>query len=477
MKSTKVLWNSVLLIVSTALLIGCAPAQQEVAPSSPKKKMPVSKAISQVSKRVKGPYIIYKGKNTEMTLLWQGSETFESQVRWGKDTSYLLGSDKTTEYGDHQHTYTIKNLEPGTKYYYEVIMDGENFNGTFRAAPSESDTKLKFLVYGDTRSHPDVHNQVAAAMLSVYASDSGLNPLALNVGDLVKFGDVESQWQEQFFDAKYPKIQELLANISFQTTAGNHEMYGMNYKSADPELKRFKKYFPYPFVEHAYWSFDFGPAHIVMVDQNYYAIEGYELEKLEKTVIMRERAVRSLNKKVKKLEKRDTEKDRKKAAKLRKKLEKTEAELEDMRTKKAPSEQRLEKAIKIQIAWLEKDLASTKKPWKFLVMHQPGWSALGGHENDEAVQKFIQPLAEKYGVTAIFAGHNHYYARAVVNNIQHVTTGGGGAPFHKLDKEAPHLVVATKAHHFCKVEIDGNRLSFTALKPDGTVIDSFSIQH
>jgi hypothetical protein len=428
MKQTT-LWRRIaLLVVSVLLLIGSAHARQDAALGENK---PDTKVVSQESKRAKGPYIIYKGNNTEMTLLWQGTKSFKSTIKWGKDTTYSLGSNETIEYGDHQHSYTIKNLESGAKYYYEVAMDGETFSGSFRAAPSEAETKLKFLVYGDTRSHPDVHNRVADAMLSAYAADDAFQTLVVNVGDLVKYGDVESQWKEQFFDAKYPKIQKLLAHVSYQTTVGNHELYGMNYSSIDPTFKRFKKYFPYPFVEHAYWSFDYGPAHFVMVDQYYYEYDNYRLGKLKQTFIQRERVVRSYEKKIRKLRKRDSEKDRKKAEKIQKKRDKTLARLTEIKTEMASLEQQIGEARKIQLTWLEDDLASTGKPWKFIVLHEPGWSAGGGHKNNEEVQEFIQPLAEKYGVSAVFNGHNHYYARAVVNNVQHVTAGGGGAPaFH-----------------------------------------------
>jgi hypothetical protein len=469
MKQTTHWVKIVLLVVSVLLLIGCAHARHETARDE---KTPYTKE----SKRAKGPYILYKGNNTEITLLWQGTESFKSRIKWGRDTTYSLGTDETVEYGDHQHTYTIKKLEPGTKYYYEVAMGDEVFSGSFRAAPSVAETNLKFLVYGDTRSHPDVHDRVAGAMLSVYAADEAFQTLVVNVGDLVKFGDVESQWKEQFFDAKYLKIQKLLANVSYQTTVGNHELYGMHYSSIDPTFKRFKKYFPYPFVEHAYWSFDYGPAHFVMVDQYYYAYDKYRLGKLKKTLIQRERVIRSYEKKLRKYGKRDSEEDREKAEKIRKKREEALTKLTEIKTKMASLEQRIGEARKIQLAWLENDLASTGKPWKFIVLHEPGWSAGGGHENNEEVQEFIQPLAEKYSVSAVFNGHNHYYARAVVNNVQHVTAGGGGAGFHTPNPEAPNVVVALKAHHFCMVEINGHTLRFTAVKPDGTVIDSFSMQ-
>jgi hypothetical protein len=77
-----------------------------------------SKTLSTLTR--KAPYLIYTGNNTEIQLLWQLTTTDTCTIEWGTDTLYVLGSVETTEYGNsHQHTYTITNLEPGTKYYME----------------------------------------------------------------------------------------------------------------------------------------------------------------------------------------------------------------------------------------------------------------------------------------------------------------------------------------------------------------------
>lgn len=83
---------------------------------------------------------------------------------------------------------------------------------------------------------------------------------------------------------------------------------------------------------------------------------------------------------------------------------------------------------------------------------------------------------ERYHVPIAFAGHNHYYARALVKGVYHITTGGGGAPLYSPEKNFPNVITSTKANHFCKVEIDDNLLRFSAVKPDGTVIDTFTIK-
>jgi hypothetical protein len=127
-----------------------------------------------------------------------------------------------------------------------------------------------------------------------------------------------------------------------------------------------------------------------------------------------------------------------------------------------------------QLAWIEADLAATAKAWKFICLHEPGWSA-GGHSNNTNVQNYIEPLCEEYGVAIVFAGHNHYYARAVVNGIQHITTGGGGAPLYDPNPTYPNIVACAKAHHACMVEIEGGSLHLEAVDPEGALLDSLTL--
>jgi len=343
----------------------------------------------------KGPDLIYTGDNTRMKVVWQLSSTAESILEWGNDTQYTLGSVTTAEYDpDHQHTYTITGLTPSARYEYRVVTDAGYSIGSFYAAPSTSAGRLKFFVYGDSREGTDILNQISGQIVSAYTADPAFQTFSLATGDLVEDGDQESYWAEQFFDPKKSAIRSVLANLSFMPVMGNHENSGI----------LLKKYFPMPFAADHYWSFDYGPAHIVMLDQ----YSPYN-------------------------------------------------------------------AGSTQYNWLTKDLASSNKTWKFLVLHEPGWSAAGGHLNNPDVQTDIQPLAQKYGVSVIFGAHNHYYARAVVNGVTHLTVGGGGAPLYPPVPGQPFVVMTKRSYCFVEIAIDGNTLSGTALQSDGTLIETFTL--
>ena len=127
-----------------------------------------------------------------------------------------------------------------------------------------------------------------------------------------------------------------------------------------------------------------------------------------------------------------------------------------------------------QYSWLEADLSSSKKYWKVLLFHEPGYAA-GGHSNNTSVQDYIQPLCEKYGVSFVINGHNHYYSRAEVNGVNHIVTGGGGAPLYSPKSNYPNIVKVDKSHHFLKLNFNRELATITAERDDGSIIEEFTV--
>ncbi|MHC4618340.1 MAG: CBM96 family carbohydrate-binding protein [Planctomycetota bacterium] len=345
----------------------------------------------------KGPYLIYPGTNTKMQVLWQLDVTQTCTLEWGLNTSYSTGSTQTTQFGtDHQHKYTITGLTPSTKYYYRVTAGGSSYTGTFKAAPATSATNIKFFAFGDTRSKPAIFNAVAGGMISEYTSDSDLQTITLHSGDWAQF-DTETEWTNHFFPRNQANILEFQANMPMVGCNGNHEQL----------CEMFHKYWPFVYAGGNYFSFDYGPAHICIVDTH-------------------------------------------KSGGL------------------APGT--------AQHTWLKNDLAATTKEWKFIILHAPGWSA-GTHSAAVMVQNYVQPLCKTYGVDFVIAGHNHNYARCVVNGVYHITTGGGGAGLYSVNKNWPYVVVAESVNNYCTIDIQGTTLYYDAYRTNGTLIDSFTVSH
>ncbi len=128
-----------------------------------------------------------------------------------------------------------------------------------------------------------------------------------------------------------------------------------------------------------------------------------------------------------------------------------------------------------QYNWLKNDLAATTKKWKIVVLHEPGWSAGGGHANNTDVQKTLEPLFEQYQVAMVLGGHNHYYARAMVNGIAHLTVGGGGAPLASPQSSQPNIVKTVKNYGYGKFDISGSTLTGWYVDINGNVQDTFTI--
>jgi hypothetical protein len=344
----------------------------------------------------KGPTLILTGDNTKMRIFWQWSSNATFQMQWGTTSSYELGNIAVnpTNTTTHLYTYDISGLTPGAKYYYRVVVGSQYSGGTFYAAPASSATSIKFISYGDTRTNGSIHNGLASQVVSLYQSDPAFQTFNLHVGDWVS-GDSESAWTGEWFVPSYTNLRTQDANIADIGVRGNHEG-GANF---------WKQYWPEPFnLGGLYWSFDYGPAHIVMLDQ--YVAYG---------------------------------------------------------------------AGSAQYNWLKADLAASTKTWKFVVFHEPGWSAGGGHANNTTVQNDIQPLLVQYGVSVVFAGHNHYYARASVNGVTHLTMGGGGAPQYTPAAGQPNIVTTSASFSFGEFTINGNTLTAKVVNNSGATIDTFTI--
>ncbi len=355
--------------------------------------------ISAISKDIfrKAPYLLYTGKNTQMMILWQLKNNHIVSISWGKNSNYEDGTKTISEYSnDHQEKILLDNLTPNSKYYYQISINNKlMFTGSFRTGATSSAKKVSFYMYGDTRTTPKSHDEVAKAVMNEISKDPESATFIISSGDLVSNGELESKWDSEFFDAKYSNLSNMFANLPYLASLGNHAGNG----------KLFAKYFPYPMYKanRFYYSFDYGLVHFTIIDQFTDYSKG-----------------------------------------------------------------------STQYKWIKNDLASSNKKWKIVLLHMPGWSA-GGHINNIDVQNIIQPLCKQYDVSLVVAGHNHYYSRAIVDGVQHITTGGGGAPLYEPELNQPNIVKYKKVHHFIKVEVDKNKLYFSAISSNGSKIESVTI--
>lgn len=98
-----------------------------------------------------------------------------------------------------------------------------------------------------------------------------------------------------------------------------------------------------------------------------------------------------------------------------------------------------------QLAWLDQALESPAR-WTFVVLHHPLVS-VGQHYGDWALDDpgpsgrrgRLLALLARHRVAAVFAGHEHLYQRLWIEpapgrGFWQITTGGGGAPLHRISR-------------------------------------------
>jgi 3',5'-cyclic AMP phosphodiesterase CpdA len=137
-------------------------------------------------------------------------------------------------------------------------------------------------------------------------------------------------------------------------------------------------------------------------------------------------------------------------------------------------------ALTDQTAWLERELIAARQDPAmhhiFVVMHHPPYSiALHGGARD--LRERWTPLFEKYQVTAVFSGHDHVYERAEAGGVYYFVTGGAGAPLYPR-RPQPNPVDAEavkkfeRVLHYLRVTVTGNRVEVTAIRAEGTAIET-----
>jgi len=134
-----------------------------------------------------------------------------------------------------------------------------------------------------------------------------------------------------------------------------------------------------------------------------------------------------------------------------------------------------------QRAWLEQHLSQARRdgPDDFLlVVTHWGMHSSGPHGENRSLRAAGLPeMFRRYGVDLVVAGHDHVYERGEERGLRYMVTGGSGAPLYSRRAEHNYTRVFAAQHHYVRVDAEGDKLDFTAVRPDGTVLDRFTIRH
>jgi predicted phosphodiesterase len=127
-----------------------------------------------------------------------------------------------------------------------------------------------------------------------------------------------------------------------------------------------------------------------------------------------------------------------------------------------------------QLSWLDQNLKSSQGTWKICFFHHPLYNDGRHHGADVDLRTQVLPLFERYGVNAVFSGHEHVYQRIKPeNNIYYFVLGNSGKLMtHDFGEARERVKGFDTDQSFMLVEIAGDKLYFQTISRSGETIDS-----
>jgi predicted MPP superfamily phosphohydrolase len=132
-----------------------------------------------------------------------------------------------------------------------------------------------------------------------------------------------------------------------------------------------------------------------------------------------------------------------------------------------------------QLTWLEKQLQDAgDSDWKICFFHHPLYSSGKTHGSSVELRTLIEPLFIKYGVNAVFSGHDHVYERVQPQKGIYYFTEGSSGQLRNGDLAKTGMTEKgfDSDRTFMLVEVAGDELYFQTLSRVGATIDSGMIR-
>ena len=402
---------------------------------------------------------------------------------WEKET-YFDGKAPAPPY---RHRVRLMGLEASTKYFYTVLQGEGAFSAFFKTAPNP-DQAVRFIVFADSETEPesagkhtpwpDPMTNEARSYLVDQTTGFANNLEVIRTqqpdfvaiaGDLVESGGEQRDWDEFWRHLTRPENPPGLASqIPILAAPGNHEYYGgpeaggYSQPASEKAINRFRIYFEFPAngspnlqQEGRYFRLDYGPVTLILLDVVNDSPNGSEND--PNFFLSGEN---------------------------------------DAGGGHAPAFGPGSR----QYAWLENQLqeSQNRSAFTFVILHHlpysvgpHGWPAGEGAGFDAqsgVPVRTLTPLFMRYGVDAVFAGHDEMWERSEVAGIEikpdghqrehtihfyDVGIGGDGLrgpepgldnPYQKFlaHKDAPEIwqdgVLISGGKHYGHLEVDVQQL-------------------
>ncbi|MCF6237938.1 MAG: metallophosphoesterase family protein, partial [Candidatus Marinimicrobia bacterium] len=404
-----------------------------------------------------------------------------------EDTTFFEAGAPSTPY---RHRIRIDQLLPATTYSYTVTQGASSFSSSFQTAPDGNET-VRFIIYGDSETEPESTGKYAiwtdpkSKAPRKYLIDQTLGyhnnlevirsrepDLVLIAGDLVQHGGEQRDWDEFWRHNTDPSgTTSLAGRIPIMAALGNHEYYAgttlgrYDQPGSERAISKYLSYFEYPsnqappedVQDGRYYSLEYGPATLIVVDLCNNSPNGSN----EDTNFV-----------------------------LKGENEASGGNAPDF----GPHSR--------QYRWLEYQLmiAQRNSLFTFVVFHHAPYSS-GPHglppgDDDQSdkqsgqAARLLTPLFMRYGVDAVFNGHDELWERSLLSgtevypdgrksehSIQFYDVGVGGdglrAPIQGLENPYQQFLVHTDAPEEWQngVLIDGGK-HYGHLEVDITEVDT-----
>ncbi|HEX8174674.1 MAG TPA: metallophosphoesterase [Pyrinomonadaceae bacterium] len=130
---------------------------------------------------------------------------------------------------------------------------------------------------------------------------------------------------------------------------------------------------------------------------------------------------------------------------------------------------------KRQLKWIEEQFAADTSEWKICFFHHPPYSSGGKHGSEVELRTVLEPIFLKYGINAVFAGHEHFYERIKPQKGIYYFISGAGGKLREGDVKS-NSPLTEKAYDkdmsFMLLEIAGNEMHFQVISRTGETVDS-----
>ncbi len=130
-----------------------------------------------------------------------------------------------------------------------------------------------------------------------------------------------------------------------------------------------------------------------------------------------------------------------------------------------------------QVEWLRRRLDESGSKWKIAYFHHPLYSSGARHGSETDLRQILEPLFLEHGVSAVFAGHEHFYERIKPQKGITYFTSGGAAKLRSGNIRKTPLTAEgfDRDRSFMLVEIAGDTMSFQAISRTGETVDSGTV--